>query len=101
MNLRKLIIMGVVFAVLGIVVLSGAGALEELQRWLTPIVSLCLLVWIIDTSDNIQKIKDELAYRNSIEVASKNPFGLAKERYANGEITKAEFDEIKQNLTDR
>jgi uncharacterized membrane protein len=30
--------------------------------------------------------------------ASKDPIGIAKERYAKGEISKAEFDEIKRAI---
>jgi len=74
---------------------------------LVPLLAfLAFLIWAVNTSQNIGSIKRELARMNSMrskELAGKIPhdsaLGLAKERYAKGEITKDEFEEIKRNLS--
>jgi putative membrane protein len=57
-----------------------------------------LLFWTIIFVLGIFLIKSLITYSKTQGVAGKSALDIAKERYAKGEITKEELDEIKKNI---
>ena len=57
-----------------------------------------LLFWIIIIVVAYFLIKSLIEHNKTQGVAGKSALDLAKERYAKGEITKEELEEIKKNL---
>jgi putative membrane protein len=52
---------------------------------------ICLVVWLVNQNKNSNNHINNQSER-------KTPQEILKERYAKGEITKKDFDEIKRNL---
>ncbi len=61
--------------------------------WFFWIVLIVLVVWVIMQISNKNRSPN---YTNNVE--KETPLDILKKRYASGEITKEEFDEMKNNL---
>lgn len=58
--------------------------------WIIGIIVIALIVWVVvKTMDNS---------RSNANVPEKSALEILKERYANGEINKEEFEMIKENI---
>ncbi len=61
--------------------------------WFFWIVLIVLVVWVIMQISNKNRSPNST---NNVE--KETPLDILKKRYASGEITKEEFDEMKNNL---
>lgn len=58
--------------------------------WIIGIIIIALIVWVVvKTMNNNRSISN---------VPRKSALDILKERYANGEINKEEFEKIKENI---
>ncbi|MGM0502365.1 MAG: SHOCT domain-containing protein [Bacillota bacterium] len=71
----------------------GGGGMIMMIIWLVVIVGL--IIFLVKQFSNNSSTRD---YRNYKSNSQKDPLEIAKKRYANGEIDKEEFQEIKNEL---
>jgi putative membrane protein len=60
--------------------------------WIFWIVIIAIIVWAI------LRFTQKPTYSNSHKQVDKSPLDILKERYAKGEITKEDFDKMKNDL---
>jgi putative membrane protein len=65
---------------------------------LIEVIILKIIVWILLIGLAYLLIKHLINRNKAHGVEGKSALDIAKERYAKGEITKEEFEEIKKNL---
>jgi putative membrane protein len=68
----------------------GLGIIGVLFSILFWVAVIALIIWVVT-----KLIKNE----NSGKVEKQSPVDLAKERYARGEITREEFEQLKKDLS--
>lgn len=56
--------------------------------WLIPLIALLVIYLLIKNN-----------FRNKNGQSKESPFDILKERYAKGEITKEQFEEMKKNIS--
>ncbi len=61
---------------------------------LIPLVVIGLIIWLVLSASSRERVKS--AFRGN---ERKDPFDIAKERYAKGEITREQYEQIKRDLS--
>jgi len=60
-----------------------------------PLIAIGVVVWLLMSQSRRERIKSALRG----DGGRRDPIDIAKERYAKGEITKEEFEQIKRDLS--